>query len=266
MATNKPRDIEAIRQLNMIMQSLGGYRNGNPNISSLSESSVTAPKESTSSPRIDPVNTQAQSKEASTNNTANVNRALGWAGLAAALAGDPSAAQAIGLTRTGVALADPNRSIESKVPGAVSLAGMLTGTNLGGLAGLAGMALNGVSTPGLMGLLGMVNPAIGIAGLANSLAGNPIGEAGTRVGNTFGNPNSVAAAEAAGVSRVAQAYNAVNNSQTDKDTAGMDRLSASLSGPDSGSYTGSRTFQDGEQVVEWKYCEDIFKNNDKPIK
>lgn len=32
------------------------------------------------------------------------------------------------------------------------------------------------------------------------------------------------------------------------------------------SYTGSRTFQDGEQVVEWKYCEDIFKNNDKKLK
>ena len=32
------------------------------------------------------------------------------------------------------------------------------------------------------------------------------------------------------------------------------------------SYTGSRTFQDGEQVIDWKYCEDIFKNNDKPIK
>ena len=32
------------------------------------------------------------------------------------------------------------------------------------------------------------------------------------------------------------------------------------------SYTGSRTFQDGEQVVDWKYCEDIFKNNDKKLK
>ena len=32
------------------------------------------------------------------------------------------------------------------------------------------------------------------------------------------------------------------------------------------SHTGSRTFQDGEQVVEWKYCEDIFKNNDKKLK
>ena len=32
------------------------------------------------------------------------------------------------------------------------------------------------------------------------------------------------------------------------------------------SYTGSRTFQYGEQVVDWKYCEDIFKNNDKKLK
>ena len=32
------------------------------------------------------------------------------------------------------------------------------------------------------------------------------------------------------------------------------------------SYTGSRTFQDGEQVIDWKYCEDIFKENDKQIK
>ena len=31
-------------------------------------------------------------------------------------------------------------------------------------------------------------------------------------------------------------------------------------------FSGSKTFQDGEQVVEWKYCEDIFNNNDKPIK
>lgn len=31
-------------------------------------------------------------------------------------------------------------------------------------------------------------------------------------------------------------------------------------------FSGSKTFKDGEQVVEWKYCEDIFKNNDKPIK
>ena len=27
------------------------------------------------------------------------------------------------------------------------------------------------------------------------------------------------------------------------------------------SYAGSRTFQDGEQVIDWKYCEDIFNNN-----
>ena len=32
------------------------------------------------------------------------------------------------------------------------------------------------------------------------------------------------------------------------------------------SYAGSRTFQDGVQVVEWKYCEDIFNNNDKKLK
>ena len=32
------------------------------------------------------------------------------------------------------------------------------------------------------------------------------------------------------------------------------------------SYAGSRTFQDGEQVVDWKHCEDIFKNNDKKLK
>ena len=32
------------------------------------------------------------------------------------------------------------------------------------------------------------------------------------------------------------------------------------------SYTGSRTFKDGEQVVELKYCDDIFKNNDKKLK
>ena len=27
------------------------------------------------------------------------------------------------------------------------------------------------------------------------------------------------------------------------------------------SYAGSKTFQDGEQVIDWKYCEDIFNNN-----
>ena len=32
------------------------------------------------------------------------------------------------------------------------------------------------------------------------------------------------------------------------------------------SYSGSKTFQDGEKVIDWKYCEDIFKNNDKSIK
>ena len=32
------------------------------------------------------------------------------------------------------------------------------------------------------------------------------------------------------------------------------------------SYSGSKTFDDGEQVVKWKYCEDIFKENDKQIK
>ena len=27
------------------------------------------------------------------------------------------------------------------------------------------------------------------------------------------------------------------------------------------SFAGSRTFQDGEQVIDWKYCKDIFNNN-----
>ena len=31
------------------------------------------------------------------------------------------------------------------------------------------------------------------------------------------------------------------------------------------SYAGSKTFKDGEQVIDWKYCEDIFKNNDKQL-
>ena len=31
-------------------------------------------------------------------------------------------------------------------------------------------------------------------------------------------------------------------------------------------FSGSKTFQDGEKVINWKYCEDVFNDNDKQLK
>jgi len=136
--------------------------------------------------------------------------------LASALSGNPAYGQAgaaYGLTQG--ALSEANRPI-----GFASLAASLGNVpGLGTAAGLASMGVNGFSAAGILGLLGAtVNPAFGLAGIANSLTGNPLGRVGeTLAGRTV--PNS---------SYAEQIGNAVNNSQIGYDQDSMQNLVDSI--------------------------------------
>lgn len=131
-------------------------------------------------------------------------------------------------------LSNPNASFGSVAPSVLGALGY------GPAASLASMANNGFTTSNVLGLLGAtVNPAFGLIGLANSISGGSIGNSFGALGNTLGNTDSMSALSDAGVSFGDQIGNAMNNSQFGMDTAGMDSLSASLSGDDSESDSSS---------------------------
>lgn len=229
MATSKAQatnESETSRQLAIIFQSLDGYKTGSPTISTLGSSSVSAPKGATSSPQLDPVKFD---KSALTSKS--VQMAPSIMALAAAITKDPQLAQAAGLAGLGVKAAQPNISVASLAPSFLGQIGGLTGTPvLGQLATALSFMNNGVTTPGVMGLLGLSNPAIGLAGLVNSIAGNPIGDFADSIRNSFvSNPTSINSLASAGVGITQQAYNSINQNQVNNmDTAAMDSLMASL--------------------------------------
>lgn len=231
MATTKPQKTDAQRQLDEIFASLSGYSKGAPYISTLSESSITAPAGSSSTPRIDPVAFRAPSKTP----VNGMAMAPSIMSIAAALTKNPEMAQAAGLLGLMNRATAPDATIQSVAPSFLSQAARFTNTPvLGQIATVLGVAQNGLSVPGAMSLLGLVNPAIGLAGLVNSIAGNPIGSIADSIrNNVVSNPNSINNLASAGVSIPSQAYNSVNNNQVNNmDTETMDRFTASLSGPD----------------------------------
>ena len=236
MAKNKAdqQTSEAARQLEMIFRSLDNYGRGAPNITTLGSQSVTAPSGSDSNPKVDPVKVNStQQQQGPTNTRSPLGMAPSVLSLAAALAKDPQLAQAAGLMGLANQAAKPNANIESLAPSFLGQVGSLTQTPvLGQIATALGIAQNGLSTPSIMGILGMVNPTIGLAGLMNSIAGNPIGNVFDTLRNSLvSNPNSINSLAASGVSTFSQAYNSVNDRQVnDYDTEGMDRLAASFSG------------------------------------
>ena len=99
-----------------------------------------------------------------------------------------------------------------------------------------------------MGLLGLANPAIGLAGLMNSIAGNPIGDFADSIRNSFvSNPNSINSLASAGVGITQQAYNSINQNQVNNmDTAAMDSLMNSLSKSPTGSGNGGGNTSAGD--------------------
>lgn len=229
MATSNPigpQETETSKQLALIFQSLDGYKSGRPQISTLGSSSLSAPKGATSSPQLDPVRVD---KTAATNKA--VQMAPSLISLAAALTKDPQLAQAAGLAGLGVRAAQPNVSLASLAPSFLGQVGNITGTPvLGQLATALNFMNNGVTAPGVLGVLSMANPAFGIAGLVNSIAGNPIGSIADSIRDSMvSNPNSINRLASSGVGITSQAFNSINQNQVnDMDTVSMDRLMASL--------------------------------------
>lgn len=236
MATSKAQatnESETSRQLAIIFQSLDGYKTGSPTISTLGSSSVSAPKGATSSPQLDPVRVD---KTVATNKA--VQMAPSLMAFAAAITKDPQLAQAAGLAGLGVKAAQPNISVASLAPSFLSQIGNITGTPvLGQLATALSFMSNGVTAPGVLGVLSMANPAFGIAGLVNSIAGNPIGSIADSIRDSMvSNPNSINRLASAGVGITQQAYNSINQNQVNNmDTAAMDSLMNSLSKSPTGS-------------------------------
>lgn len=149
--------------------------------------------------------------------------------LAAQLAQSPEIGQLSGLLGLAAAATNPGATINSVAP---SLLGVL---GYGPAATLAGIANNGFTTSNVLGLLGMtVNPAFGLLGLANSIAGNPFGDSIGGLGATLGNPGSMGLASDAGISFGEQLGNAADQTQSGYDTEGMDGLVAAISAAESG--------------------------------
>lgn len=228
MATKSRNQSEDARaQMVVLMQALQGYDRGNARLTSLDNNSVTKPANANATPRVDPVKTQSAPTVAGTNNTAiSAQRAAQLASLAASIMGSPEAARAINATAQGARIADPNTTTMNKVQAGIGLAGTLSRTPVGPYLSALNMVQQGPSVSNVLGLLSTTNPVLGLLGGLNNITGNPIGA----LGNTFGNQQSMSAAEAAGVSNLEQAYNAVNTNQQDKDIAAMDRLMAALAG------------------------------------
>src|SRR5690606_26600072 len=103
-------------------------------------------------------------------------------------------------------IADPNVSTMNKVQAGIGLAGTLSKTPVGPYLSALNMVQQGPSVSNVLGLLSTTNPMLGLLGGLNNITGNPIGA----LGNTFGNQQSMNVAEAAGVSKLEQAYNAAN--------------------------------------------------------
>ena len=247
MATSKAQatnQSETSKQLAIIFQALDGYKSGSPKISTLGSSSISAPKGATSSPQLDPVQF-----DKSAVSSKSVQMAPSIMALAAAITKDPQLAQAAGLAGLGVKAAQPGVTAASLAPSFLGTVGNLTNTPvLGQIATALSFANNGVTTPGVMGLLGLANPAIGLAGLMNSIAGNPIGDFADSIRNSFvSNPNSINSLASAGVGITQQAYNSINQNQVNNmDTAAMDSLMNSLSKSPTGSGNGGGNTSAGD--------------------
>jgi hypothetical protein len=217
---------QASIQLDLIFKSLDAYGRGDAKLSTLDSSSVTAPKGANSNPSLDPVQVN---KTSATRRAAQMAPSL--MSLAAALAKDPQLGQAAGLVGLGVRAAQPGVTAASLAPSFLGTVGNLTNTPvLGQIATALNIADKGITTPGAMGILGMFNPAMGLAGLVNSIAGNPIGTVADSIRDSLvSNPNSINSLANAGVSVTQQAYNNINQNQVDDmDTESMDRLMESL--------------------------------------
>jgi hypothetical protein len=165
----------------------------------------------------------------STNQGGNVSMGLSNAAVAANLAAvigqDQTMGQMSGLLGLASALSNPNASVQSVAPAALGALGF------GQLASIANIANNGLNTSSVLGLLGAtVNPAFGLLGLANSLAGDPFSDSLTGLGETLGNPDSMATLSDIGISFGDQLGNAADQGQIGQDQEGFEGLIGALSG------------------------------------
>jgi len=170
------------------------------------------------------------------------------ANVAAQLGQSSDLAQMSGLLGLASAVSNPNATVGSVAPSVLGVLGF------GPAASLASIANTGFTTSNTLGLLGMtVNPAFGLLGLANSLAGNPFGDSIGGLGETLGNPGSMGLASDAGISIGEQLGNAADQAQIGMDTAAMDGLVAAINASDStdsgtavGDTTDGTSANDGE--------------------
>lgn len=186
------------------------------------------------SQRPAPANNQSQADMSRGLSNASVGLNLG-----AQLGQDQNIGQFAGILGLAAALSNPNATIGSVAPAALGAAG------LGQLASVASFANSGITSSNVLGLLGMtVNPAFGLLGLVNSIAGDPIGkEVVKKTGNsgkgdsglgaTASNPNSVGIASDAGVSVGHQIANSNDQNQSGGyDTEAMNNLIGAIMGRD----------------------------------
>lgn len=165
------------------------------------------------------------------------------ANLGAQLGQSPEMGQLAGLLGLASAMSNPNATLGSVAPAALSVAG------LGPLATVASFANNGVTASNVLGLLGMtVNPGFGLLGLANSIAGNPLGASFGGLGETLGNPGSMGLASEAGISFGEQIANSLDQGQTEGgyDTEAMDGLVGAIMGETEGSFDSGDDGDDGD--------------------
>lgn len=205
-------------QLMALMKAVASYGTGNVELTTLGGNSNTSPHDTGTSP-------------VSTTGTIGVSPTVGLGmasqavSMAATLGQDPglsNVSSALGLAAAiSQAVDNPNTAnVAQAVSQGLSIAGVP------GIGLATGIATHGFNTSTALGLMGMVNPAFGLAGIANSIAGNPIGAAMEGLGNTIGNPNSMGLAEQAGISFGQQIANAIDQGQSEQgyDTEGMQGL------------------------------------------
>lgn len=205
-------------QLLALMKAVASYGTGNVELTTLGGNSNTSPHD-------------AGTSAVSTTGTIGVSPTVGLGmasqavSMAATLGQDPGLANvssALGLAAAiSQAVDNPNTAnVAQAVAQGLAIAGVP------GIGLATGIATQGFNTSTALGLMGMVNPAFGLVGIANSIAGNPIGAAVEGLGNTLGNPNSMGLAEEAGVSFGQQLANAIDQGQTEQgyDTDAMQGL------------------------------------------
>jgi len=205
-------------QLLALMKAVASYGTGNVELTTLGGNSNTSPHDAGTS-AVSNTGTIGVSP------TVGLGMASQAVSMAATLGQDPGLANvssALGLAAAiSQAVDNPNTAnVAQAVAQGLSIAGVP------GIGLATGIATQGFNTSTALGLMGMVNPAFGLAGIANSIAGNPIGAAVEGLGNTLGNPNSMGLAEQAGISFGQQMANAINQSQSEQgyDTEGMQGL------------------------------------------